>query len=93
MHAAPANDVASRSAAPSARAVTPGKVVLRTFKLAEIRRGLDIAESTAWRWAQPVPKGTGGVVPSRYHLALLRLAHQLDRPLTADDLVFGRADD
>jgi hypothetical protein len=85
-------DPIRRDTAPRAQAVTPGQVVLRTFKLAELRRGIGIAESTAWRWAQPRPRGTGGVVPSGYHLALLRLAHQLDRPLTADDLVLGRAD-
>lgn len=72
------------------RPVTPGQVVLREFSLAEAAAALDIAESTVWRWAQPEAKGTGGVVPSRYHLTLLRLARQLGRQLTADDLVFGR---
>lgn len=74
------------------RAVTPGQVVLREFSLAEAAAALDIAESTVWRWAQLPPRGTGGVVPAGYHLSLLRLARQLGRQLTADDLVFGRAE-
>ena len=74
------------------RAVPPGQVVRREFTLAEVAEHLDVAESTVWRWAQPKPRGTGGVVPAEYHLSLLRLARQLGRKLTADDLVFGRPD-
>lgn len=77
--------------APKARPITPGQVVLRVFSLSELRDGAKVRESTAWRWAQPRPKGTGGVVPARYHLTLLRLAHHLGRELTADDLVLGRS--
>lgn len=72
------------------RPITPGQVVLREFSLAEAARACDVAESTVWRWAQPMGKGTGGVVPSRYHLPLLRLARRLGRNLTTDDLVLGR---
>lgn len=74
------------------RPVTPGEVVLREFTLAELAGGLDIAESTAWRWGQARPKGTGGVVPSGYHVTLLTLARKLGRRLSATDLVLGRFD-
>lgn len=73
------------------RAIAPGAVIRQEFTLAEVAQALDIAESTVWRWSQPRPRGTGGVVPSEYHLALMRLARRLKRQLSADDLVFGRA--
>lgn len=48
-------------------------------------------KSTVWRWAQPKDAGgTDGIVPSRYHRPLLRLAQQTGKTLTTDDLVFGR---
>lgn len=72
------------------RAVTPGQVVHRELGLAGASKACDIDESTVWRWTQDRPKGTGGVVPSRYHLILMRWAHQLGKSLSADDLVFGR---
>lgn len=72
------------------RPLTPGEVVLREFSLGEVAAACGISESTVWRWAQPVGKGTGGVVPSRYHLVLLQLARQLGRELTAEELVLGR---
>lgn len=78
------------SAALTFRSVTPGQVVLREFSLAEVADACEVAESTAWRWAQATPRGTGGVVPSKYHLVLLQLARRLGKRLSADDLVYGR---
>lgn len=79
--------------APTLRAVSPGQVVRLEFSLAEAAQACEVDESTVWRWAQKTPKGTGGIVPSRYHFTLLQLAHQLGRKLTADDLVLGRHGD
>lgn len=78
------------SATPSLRKVTPGQIINREFQPAEVARACGVKWSTVWRWAQDRPKGTGGVVPSRYHLTLLQLAHRLGRKLTTDDLVLGR---
>lgn len=75
---------------PFPRPITPGQVVRAEFSLAEAARACEVDESTVWRWAQEAPKGTSGVVPARYHLTLLRLAHRLGRKLTTDDLVLGR---
>lgn len=72
------------------RPVKPGQVVLQEFALSEVAESCDVAESTVWRWGQDAPKGTGGVVPARYHVSLLQLARRLGRKLNADDLVFGR---
>lgn len=72
------------------RAVSPGQVVNRELGLTAAGRACQVDESTVWRWAQERPKGTGGLVPSRYHRTLLNLARELGKTLTADDLVFGR---
>lgn len=72
------------------RAVNPGQVVNRELGMTAIAKACTVSESTVWRWAQPRPRGTGGVVPARYHLTLLQLAHRLGKPLSADDLVLGR---
>lgn len=79
------------SQTPSLRKITPGQVVLSVFSLSEAAEACGgINPSTVWRWGQKAPKGTGGVVPSGYHVALLQLAHRLGRRLSTDDLVLGR---
>lgn len=78
------------NAAAARRTLTPGQVVNNVLGMTAVARRCDIAESTVWRWAQPVPRGTGGLVPAKYHRDLLHLAHQLGKRLTADDLVLGR---
>ena len=70
--------------------ITPGQIVATLFTPAELRRSLGVSRSTCWRWSQPIPKGTGGLIPSRYHLPLLRLAGERGVELTAADLVHGR---
>ena len=72
------------------RAVSPGQVVNRELGMTEVSRACGVSESTVWRWAQDRPRGTGGLIPSRYHATLLQLSHRLGKPLTADDLVLGR---
>lgn len=79
-----------------AEIVPPGKVVIDVIGLMPTVDGLkpefpNLNRSTVWRWSQPrCDGGTDGIVPSRYHLPLMRLAKQLGRNLTAEDLVFGR---
>lgn len=72
------------------RAVSPGQVVNRELGMTAPAKACGVSLTTVWRWAQERPKGTGGVVPSRYHVSLLQLAHQRGVRLTPDDLVLGR---
>lgn len=77
------------------QSVPPGEVVIAEIGLMPVVHGLQdefpgLNKSTVWRWAQPAPTGTDGIVPSRYHRPLMQLAQRLGRKLTADDLVFGR---
>ena len=76
---------------PRIRSVPPGAVVLSEFTLAEVSDACRVSQSTAWRWGQPDPKGTGGIVPARYHVPLLQLARHLGRTLSTDDLILGRS--
>lgn len=86
----------ARSRNPKPVTVSPGEVVLSEIGLMPTVNGLQgdfpgLHKSTVWRWSQPETKGgTDGIVPSRYHLPLMRLAKRLGRTLTADDLVMGR---
>lgn len=81
---------------PTIKKVTPGEVVLAEIGLMPTVRGLNpefpsLSKSTVWRWARGKDEGgTGGMVPHRYHVPLLRLARKLGRTLTPDDLVLGR---
>jgi len=72
------------------RAVSPGQVVNREIGMTAAAKACEVSMSTVWRWAQERPRGTGGVIPSRYHVTLLRLSHRLGKQLSADDLVLGR---
>lgn len=69
--------------------ITPGQLVNYRLSRSVVCRALKVSESTVWRWAQPVPKGTGGLVPSRYHAPLLQLAADIGIVLTPEDLVLG----
>lgn len=73
--------------------ITPGQLVNYRLSRAVVCRALGVSESTVWRWAQPAPKGTDGLVPSRYHKPLLQLARELDVPLTPAELVLGTGQD
>lgn len=48
---------------------------------------LDVAASTLSRWCQPVPAGTGGVIPQRHWPALLAFAKKQQVELSLSDLV------
>jgi hypothetical protein len=73
--------------------ITPGQLVNYRLSRAVVCRALGVSESTVWRWAQPAPKGTDGLVPSKYHAPLLRLAADLGVPLTPEELVLGTGQD
>lgn len=70
--------------------ITPGQIVTTAFRPTDLERTLGVSRSTIWRWSQPAPKGTNGLIPSRYHAKLLAFATQAGVPLTAEDLVLGR---
>ncbi len=73
--------------------ITPGQLVNYRLSRAVVCRALQLSESTVWRWSQPAPKGTDGLVPSKYHAPLLRLAADLGVPLTPEELVLGTGQD
>lgn len=72
------------------REMTPGQVVIAEFTCGEAAKACGVSRSTVLRWSRERPAGTGGIVPSVYHLPLLNLAAALGRRLTSDDLVIGR---
>lgn len=47
---------------------------------------LQVAPSTLSRWCQPVPAGTGGIIPQRHWPALLKLASKRGISLSVGDL-------
>lgn len=77
--------------------VSPGQVIIDELGLVAVVEGLrdefpTLSKSTVWRWSQRRSAGgTDGIIPSRYHLPLLRLAQRAGRSLTPDDLVVGRS--
>lgn len=89
-------NIRAMNESPTNEVVPPGKVVIDVIGLMPAVDGLrpefpNLNRSTVWRWSQPRRAGgTGGIVPSRYHRPLMRLAEQLGHSLTAEDLVFGR---
>jgi len=74
----------------TAATLTPGQVVLKVLGQTLAARELEIDQSTVWRWAQPKPKGSGGIVPARHHARLIEIARTHRKRLTAADLVHGR---
>jgi len=71
--------------------LNPGRVVLSELGMTAAANACGVRPTTVWRWAQESGRGTGGNVPSRYHLPLLNLARESGKVLTADDLVYGRS--
>lgn len=52
-----------------------------------VARLLGLAPSTVYRWTYPVSKrGTGGVIPAKSLIELLRLARPLGVLITSEDL-------
>lgn len=70
--------------------ITPGELIANIFRPTDLVRALGVSRTSVWRWSQPAPVGTGGLVPSRYHARLLAFATQAGVHLTAEDLVLGR---
>lgn len=70
--------------------IAPGELVATQFRTTDLVRALGVSRTSVWRWSQPAPTGTGGLIPSRYHAKLLAFATQAGVHLTAEDLVLGR---
>jgi len=69
----------------------PGQVVLAEIGMTAAAAACGVSPSTVWRWAQDNKRGTGGIVPGRYHMLLLNAARDSGSVLTAYDLVYGRS--
>lgn len=47
--------------------------------------------ATVWKWtAKKSQGGTGGIIPSKARVEILKLAKKLDLDITSEDLDFGR---
>ena len=71
--------------------LSPGLVVRNVLGMTAAATACGVSPTTVWRWSQDTERGTGGTVPSQYHLPLLNLARESGKVLTADDLVYGRS--
>jgi len=68
----------------------PAHLVVKRFGgIRPLARALGIDHSAVHRWTTDKPKGTGGLVPSRHHLPLLKISAERGIDLTATDLVIG----
>lgn len=65
--------------------LTPAEVVIADFGIRPLARDLDIDPTTVVRWR----KRTGGLVPSDYHIDLLKLAKKRGKPLSETELIRG----
>lgn len=52
----------------------------------EVSQCLGLDKSTLSRWCQPVPKGTGGVIPQRYWPQLIEMARNKRVRITLKEL-------
>lgn len=52
---------------------------------------LKVNKSTLSRWCQPVPQGTGGMIPQRHWPHLLALANASGVPLQVQELISSGA--
>lgn len=66
-------------------------VVERLGGKSAVSNRLKIHKSTLTRWCQPVPWGTGGMIPQRHWLTLLEMAREAGVSLTVQELVTGQA--
>lgn len=71
--------------------LNPGRVVRDVLGMTAAAAACGVSPTTVWRWSQDSGRGTGGNVPSQYHLPLLNLARTSGKVLTAEDLVYGRS--
>ena len=52
-----------------------------------LARCIGLDHSWVVRWRREPPEGTGGLIPSRHHRAILNAARHAGIKLTADDLI------
>jgi hypothetical protein len=64
-------------------------VIARFGGVRPLARLLGLDHSSICRWTQKAPRGGGGLIPSRYHQPLLKLAEEKGVALSADDLIRG----
>lgn len=67
--------------------LTPAECVLKFMGMTAAARACGVSNSTVWRWGQPKPIGSGGLVPSRHHKDLIARSKG---KLTTLDVVMGR---
>ena len=68
----------------------PAELVIAKFGgVRPLARLLGLDHSTLCGWQRKAPKGSDGLVPSRYHKPLLDLAKEKGIELTPDDLIYG----
>jgi hypothetical protein len=65
--------------------MTPAETVFAELGIRPLARDLKLDPKTVFRWSEG-----DGLVPSKYHVKLLKLAKKRGRILTTDDLVMGR---
>ncbi|MGD9882311.1 MAG: hypothetical protein AB7F22_30200 [Reyranella sp.] len=69
--------------------MNPGSSVIAKFGgVRPLARLLDINPTNVSRWQLPKPRGTGGLIPSKYHKPLLTLAKRRKVRLTVEELVY-----
>lgn len=62
-------------------------VVERLGGKSQVAEALRLDKSTLSRWCQPVPFGTGGVIPQRHWPQLLQLARKRGVEVSLEELV------
>jgi hypothetical protein len=67
--------------------LTPGEVVHQELGMSRAARIAGITPTAAWRWWQPKPAGTGGLVPAEHQRAIVEGS---DGAVTCEDIVMGR---
>lgn len=62
---------------------TPAAKVVRILGAKRIAAACDLSTNAVWKWAT----SGGGTIPSRHQGTVLALARELEKPLTAADLI------
>lgn len=63
------------------------EVIRRLGGFTKVARVVGRHVTQVYRWTQPAPKGTGGTIPQKHHVALLDHARSIDVPLTAAEFL------
>ena len=55
---------------------------------ADTARALNVARQAVYRWTWPRERGgTGGTIPQKHHLSILRIAKERGVEISADDML------